>query len=246
MNKYVNDVDKDFKLCIKLENLLSKFYYVSVIISLILCVKFNNLLCVSLIVLHVLYIIADTLNDMIFKNFAENERRKTLISNAYGSDLTDKKTIGYYNNNEKNSIKKLGINVLESTFFTKNNTKIMLKENAIKIIINIIIWLVTILMMKDKNVALCITQSIFSSEILIGYLKLLYFNNKVSGLYNKLFTLFITNKYSNKHESQLLEYAFEYECLKSYGHILLSTKNFNENNEKWTSEWEDIKRKIKD
>ena len=28
MNKYVNDVDKDFQLCIKLENLLSKFYYV--------------------------------------------------------------------------------------------------------------------------------------------------------------------------------------------------------------------------
>ena len=115
MNKYVNDVDKDFQLCIKLENLLSKFYYVSVIISLILCVKFNNILCVSLIVLHVLYIIADTLNDVVFKNFAENERRKTLISNAYGSDLTDKKAIGYYNNNEKNPIKKLGINVFERT-----------------------------------------------------------------------------------------------------------------------------------
>ena len=47
---------------------------------------------------------------MIFKNFAENERRKTLLSNAYGSELTDKKTVGYYNNNEKNSIKKLGVN----------------------------------------------------------------------------------------------------------------------------------------
>jgi len=31
---------------------------------------------------------------MILKNYAENERRKTLLSNAYGSELTNKKAIG--------------------------------------------------------------------------------------------------------------------------------------------------------
>lgn len=245
MDEYINDVDKDFRLCIKLENLLSIFYYVSVFISLIICIKFNDILCITLIIIHVLYIMADAINDIIFKNFAENERRKTLLSNAYGSELTDKKAIGYYNNNEKNSIKKLGINVFESTFFTKNNTNIMIKQNAVKMIIDVIIWLVIVLIMKDKNIVLCITQSIFSSEILISYFKLLYFNNKVNGIYNKLFTLFITNKYSNKNESQLLEYSFEYECLKSSAHILLSSNNFTKNNAKWTVDWETIKNKIK-
>ncbi len=245
MDEYINDVDKDFRLCIKLENLLSIFYYVSVFISLIICIKFNDILCITLIIIHVLYIMADAINDIIFKSFAENERRKTLLSNAYGSELTDKKAIGYYNNNEKNSIKKLGINVFESTFFTKNNTNIMIKQNAVKMIIDVIIWLVIVLIMKDKNIVLCITQSIFSSEILIGYFKLLYFNNKANGIYNKLFTLFITNKYSNKNESQLLEYSFEYECLKSSAHILLSSNNFTKNNAKWTVDWETIKNKIK-
>ena len=245
MDEYINDVDKDFRLCIKLENLLSILYYVSTVISLILCIKFNNILCITLIIIHILYIMADTINDMIFKNFAENERRKTLISDAYGSELTDKKAIGYYNNNEKNSIKKLGVNVFESTFFTKSNTNIMIKQNTTKIIIDVIIWLVIILIMKDKNIVLCITQSIFSSEILISYFKLLYFNNKVNGIYNKLFALFITNKYTKKNKAQLLEYAFEYECLKSSAHILLSSSNFNQNNEKWTVDWESIKNKIK-
>lgn len=245
MDEYINDVDKYFRLCIKLENLLSIFYYVSVFISLIICIKFNDILCITLIIIHVLYIMADAINDIIFKSFAENERRKTLLSNAYGSELTDKKAIGYYNNNEKNSIKKLGINVFESTFFTKNNTNIMIKQNAVKMIIDVIIWLVIVLIMKDKNIVLCITQSIFSSEILIGYFKLLYFNNKANGIYNKLFTLFITNKYSNKNESQLLEYSFEYECLKSSAHILLSSNNFTKNNAKWTVDWETIKNKIK-
>lgn len=245
MGEYINDVDKDFKLCIKLENLLSIFYYVSIVISLIICIKFNDILCITLIIIHILYIIADAINDIIFKNFAENERRKTLLSNAYGSELTDKKAIGYYNNNEKNSVKKLGLNVFESTYFTKNNTNIMIKQNTIKMIVDVIIWLVIVLIMKDKNIVLCITQSIFSSEILISYFKLLYFNNKVNGIYNKLFTLFVTNKYSSNKEPQLLECSFEYECLKSSCHILLSSNNFNKNNTKWTEDWELIRNKIK-
>ncbi len=245
MEEYINDVDKDFKLCIKIEKLLSIIYYVSVILSLILCIKFNIILCIALIIIHILYIIADTINDVIFKNFAEDERRKTLLSDSFGNALTDKKAIGYYNNNEKNSLKKLGVNVFESTFFTKNNTNMMIKQNTVKIIIDIIIWLVIILIMKDKNIVLCITQSIFSSEILISYFKLLYFNNKVNSVYNKLFTLFITNKYSYKNEAQLLEYAFEYECLKSSTHIMLSSNNFNKNNSKWTSDWDNIKNIMK-
>lgn len=245
MKDYINDVDKDFKLCIKLEKLLTMFYYFSVVLSLILCVNFNIILCIALIIIHILYIIADTINDLIFKNYAENERRKTLLSNAYGIELTDKKAIGYYNNTEKESSKKLGVNIFESSFFTKNNTNIMIKQNSVKIIIDVILWLVMVLIMKDKNIVLCITQSIFSSEILISYFKLLYFNNKVNGIYNKLFTLFITNKYSSKKESQLLEYCFEYECLKSSNHILLSSNNFTKNNVKWTADWESIKNKIK-
>ena len=245
MEEYINDVDKDFRLCIKLEKLLSIFYYVSAVLSLILCIRFNIILCITLIIIHILYIIADSINDVIFKNFAENERRKTLLSNAFGNVLTDKRALGYYNNNEKSSLKRLGINVFESVFFTKNNTNMMIKQNTVKIIIDIIIWLVIVLIMKDKNIVLCITQSIFSSEILISYFKLLYFNNKVNVVYNKLFTLFITNKYSCKKEAQLLEYAFEYECLKSFAHIILSSNNFNKNNTKWTADWDNLKNLIK-
>lgn len=245
MEEYINDVDKDFRLCIKLEKLLSIFYYVSAVLSLILCIRFNIILCITLIIIHILYIIADSINDVIFKNFAENERRKTLLSNAFGNVLTDKRALGYYNNNEKSSLKRLGINVFESVFFTKNNTNMMIKQNTVKIIIDIIIWLVIVLIMKDKNIVLCITQSIFSSEILISYFKLLYFNNKVNVVYNKLFTLFITNKYSCKNEAQLLEYAFEYECLKSFTHIILSSNNFNKNNTKWTADWDNLKNLIK-
>lgn len=36
-----------------------------------------------------------------------------------------------------------------------------------------------------------------------------------------------------------------YECLKSSIHILLSSSNFNKNNVKWTTDWENIKKKIR-
>ena len=69
--------------------------------------------------------------------------------------------------------------------------------------------------------------------------------NKVDSIYDKFYSLFITNKYTARKESQLLEYTLEYECLKSFSHILLSSNNFNKNNKTWTLEWERIRSKIK-
>lgn len=74
MDEYINNVDKNFKLCIKLENLLS--YYVSIVISLIICIKSNDILCITLIIIHVLYIIADAINDIIFKTLLKPKEEK--------------------------------------------------------------------------------------------------------------------------------------------------------------------------
>ena len=76
MDEYINNVDKNFKLCIKLENILSIFYYVSIVISLIICIKSNDILCITLIIIHVLYIIADAINDIIFKTLLKPKEEK--------------------------------------------------------------------------------------------------------------------------------------------------------------------------
>lgn len=37
----------------------------------------------------------------------------------------------------------------------------------------------------------------------------------------------------------------DYECLKSYCKILISSKIFNKNNEKWSKEWNKILKKLR-
>lgn len=245
MKEYINEVSKDFDSCIALEKDLLILYIISLILSLILCFIFNNVICTLLILVHVFYIAIDTFNDIILKNYAENERRKTLLSNSFNSNLTEKKTKGYYNNNEKEPIKKMGINTFESVFFSKSNLELMVKSSSIKFILEMMVWLVLILIAKDKNLILCVTQCIFSTEILVNYLKLIYFNIKVTKIYDDFYKLFITERYSINTEPLLMEYVFEYECLKSYSHILLSDSNFRINNTEWSKEWNQISKEIK-
>lgn len=245
MKHYINEVAKDFDICEFFEKILVVIYVVSMIISLILCFKFNNLMCILLIICHIFYVIFDTFNDMILKNYAENERRKTLLANSFDANITEKKTNGYYNNEEKKSLKKMGINSFESVLFSRNNSKIMIKNNALKFIFEILIWLIIILIVKDKNIILCVTQCIFSTELLVNYLKLVYFYLKVNKIYGEFYKIFITEGYSKKLETITLQYVFEYECLKNYSHILLSQRNFENNNVSWSNEWDNLLKNIR-
>ena len=62
---------------------------------------------------------------------------------------------------------------------------------------------------------------------------------------DEFYQLFITKKYDEKKDQALiLEYVMEYECLKTYCHILLSNKNFAKINNTLSSEWGSIKNDI--
>lgn len=243
--KYINEVSKDYDKCILLDSILSKLFVVSVIISIILHFAKNDILCVGLIVIHIIYILIDLINDVIYKNYAEDERRKTLLSNAFSKDLSLKQTKGYYNNNEKNSIKKLGINAFESTLFSKNTSKKMLINEGIKFTIVFIIWIIFMINNEDINLMVLITQTIFSAEILVNLIKLCYFFFKSNDLYNQFYRMFIANEYNESQTALLLEYVFEYECMKNYCHILLSEKIFEIDNPTLKKEWAKISKKIK-
>lgn len=245
MSKKFVGIDKDFNICLKIEKFLYFIYYMSIIISLVLCFDFSKELCLVLIVAHVLYVLLNATNDLIFKNYAESESRKTILSNSHKTNLTSKKSNVYHDCESTNCIKRLGVNVYESALFSRNNSRLMIITSTIEIFIDMVIWLIIVLISKDQNIVLCVTQSIFSSEILINYLKLLYFNNKVNILCDNLYNIFVTNKYNNKKEAELLEYILDYECLKNFSHILLSTINFKRNEEEWIAEWNTILAKIK-
>ncbi len=123
----------------------------------------------------------------------KRERRKSLLKESFNINTTLRKTNKYYNNNEKPSIKKLGLNCYESAFFTKKVVDKMIFSYAIKISVFIIIYI--ILMIKSINIELLlvITQTLFSAEVLFYFIKLCYYKFQLDKYVKnfKIFSLFV-------------------------------------------------------
>ena len=244
-NSYRNDVAKDFKKSTNIEVFLKCIYFLIFSISVLNIFYEKDFIIYTLIIFNIIYISMSLLDDMIIKNKADSELRKTLLENAFSSDLTSKKMDGYYNNNIVPSMKKLGVDSFESVLYTKNTLSKMLIHEGIKTFLIFIIWLIIITKFHNKNLLLTITQTFFSFEILISYIKIIYYYAKVSNLYDSFYQLFVTNKYNEKNNrALLLEYVIEYECLKSYCHIILSNSIFNKYQADLSKEWDNIHKNI--
>lgn len=244
--KYRNDVDEDYNKSIKNENILTLLFIVILVISVINIFYTHEILIYILIIINLIYVIISIYDDMIMKNKAESERRKTLLSHAFSINITSKKTNGYYNNEFSPSIRKLGVDSFESTLYTKKNLSLMISSEGIKTFIIFIIWIIIITKFKNNELFYNLTQTFFSMEVLLKFIKLLYYYFNVSEIYDAFYQLFVTRKYNEKKDQALvLEYVMDYECLKTYCHILLSNNIFKKIKNDLSIEWENIKKEIK-
>lgn len=240
-DNYRNDVDVEYKKSLKNETILSILFVLIIIFSVVNIFFVREFIIYFLLFLNLVYVILSFYDSIISKNRAESERRKTLLANAFSINLTSKKTNGYYNNNLSPSIKKLGVDSFESTLFTKKNLSMMIISEGVKTFIIFLLWLIIITKFNDKELFYTLTQTFFSFEILFKFIKIVYYYIAVDKIYDDFYHLFITKKYNDSEEQALvLEYVMNYECLKTYCHILLSNKNFKKINEKLSVEWENI------
>lgn len=175
---------------------------------------------------------------------AENFRRRQLLSNAFGVPLTSEKTQLYYNNEISPSVLKLGVNVMENSFFAKHVCGEMAKYERIKVMIYTGLWLIAILNRStDLGLLLTLTQVLFSSEIIIHWLKTEMLRVRNETVYDKLYALFL-NKGASEDQNMtagiLDSFAF-YEASKASASIKQSTKIFNRLNPSLTEQWEEVR-----
>lgn len=242
--KYRNDVSKNYKICKILNNIFNICFLTSVILSVILLYDYSSVICNILITIYVFSFFCNIINNILI-DVAETENRKVNLSNAYNISLSEKKTIGYFNNNEDFGEQKLFINTFESVYFTKNILNKDVIKQTIITLIELITWFCLLLFIKNKNFVLLITQSIFSSEIIENYIKYIYYVIKVNSIYDSFHKLLITSKYSMENNPLLLSYCFDYESIKSSSRILINSKKFIKYNDYWSKEWSKIRKKIK-
>lgn len=175
---------------------------------------------------------------------AEEQRRLDLLSNSYAVSLTHENAVGYFNNNEKNPIRRLALSVMESSFFTKNIVAEMLLRERVKIGLYFVVWLICVLTRTaELSWIAAATQAVFSEELVAKWLRMEWLTRRSDAVYTKLHRLITTARGFNnsKCHAQVLESFSEYEAAKARASVALSEKIFKKRNPTLSSEWEKIR-----
>ncbi|MDP1442605.1 hypothetical protein [Priestia megaterium] len=205
-------------------------------------------------VINIIFIVA-TFGYFVFSNWlslfllreAQNKRRIHLLSNSLGVRLDDEHTNMYYNNSEEPSIIRLSINVFENSLFTWRVTEEMLKKERIKVLSYVLIWLLLVLIRDiNLNFIAVIAQTLFTTGLLINYIKLELLRSSCCQVFNEFRQIFLNNGSSISKEvtATLLSLVFRYETAVASMGIHLSSTTFHNINPTVTQEWERVKENV--
>lgn len=181
-------------------------------------------------------------NRLYFFPRAEDARRKEFLSNTFQFNLIHERTTGYYNNNETNPLRRIGVSALENLFFSKAILRRMAPVVRTKAILYFVLWIGAALW-RDTPLDWVSTaaQVVFSEEIISRWLRLEWARNRAENIYASTHSLYQLNPPQDKLAAYAISAFVDYESGKALGGILLSEAIFDKYNASLTSEWEIVK-----
>lgn len=246
-NERKDEAQELYDRCNKITNISNCLFLFNIAFSFVLIFNFTyrEVIAIVSLLTTIVYVLLVNINEIYFSNLAESERRKSLLKESFDVDTTLRDTNKYYNNEAQPSIEKLGLNCFESAFFTKKVVDTMLPINIIKIAILAIIYVILMIKLENMDLLLVITQTLFSAEIIFTFIKLCYYKFQLDKVCKEFQNIFLIIGLKNKESDVLiLDANMDYECLKNYCKISISSKIFFENNKKWSIEWQKLLSKI--
>ncbi|CAH2409370.1 hypothetical protein [Mesorhizobium escarrei] len=179
---------------------------------------------------------------------AEDARRRQILSHAFSTNLTHTSSPGYYNNEQENPLRRLAANVAESSFFTSEISKIMLRSLRAQVMAYVILFVVvaSIREFAIGYVAAAATI-VFGEQIAMRYLRLEWLRQRSENVHGRIKQMFQTAAEGSTpalEASIIYEFA-EYEASKAHASVSLSGRVFKANGERLSNEWEEIKASLK-
>jgi hypothetical protein len=250
----VDGIDRYYQPIERLDSLTSIMFWVSAVLSVIVLyggfvpwVPFKNVatvlftLCVISHLSFTLYLRFNLIP------FAEEKRRKQLLSNSFGVPLTPEETKKYYNNQLAPSVRKLGANILENSLYAKRICGRMAVRERKKIFGYFACWLIAVFW-RDTPIdfLVTITQTVFSGELIARLVSLELLRHKNEDLFEELYHEFLHQVDFNSHTGTacILDAFASYEAAKAAASLKQSTKIFNKMNEQLILEWAEIRSKL--
>ena len=173
---------------------------------------------------------------------ADDRRRLDLLSNSARIPLTHETTTLYYNNNETDPIRRLGVATMENSHFSRAIALSMVRTERIRVAIYsaalVITWLYRA---TDLEIAATAAQVVFSEQVVSRWLRLEWLRSRCDGAYDALYSLFQTMPARPTLHIRVLEHFSYYETSKANAGITLSEKLFARLNDALSREWEEIK-----
>ncbi|WP_215115713.1 hypothetical protein [Exiguobacterium sp. s80] len=251
-NERVDTVENYFKRVSIISKVSNILFWCSIILSFAIFFSeeylgLNILLTVFFILITVLYFIFSNWLSLFLLREAQNRRRVHLLSDSLGSKLDDEETNLYYNNPELPSLYRLGMNVFENSLFTLRVTEKIAIMERLKIILYLIVWISLMLVREtDLNLISIVAQTIFTTGILISWIKLEILRFTSEKIFKEFRQLFLTNgiEKNDKVIPIILNLVFSYETTVASMGVHLSSKIFHSINPNVSTEWETVKRNI--
>lgn len=248
MSKH-DGASKEYRISSRISNIQSWIFWINISICLVAYVFpmfISKFIFIAQIVLPILYCLLAFINNNYFWYSAEKKRRLLLFSDGCDKSFCNETTVEYYNNHYEGSFLRLAVNAFESSFFTTRIAKHMLIPSAIKGVIVLLLLFVISLLHCDYAFILIVAQAIFSGTLLVNFGNQCFYYMRVKNIYESFFTHFITQGITNKKQKDIIFVnVVEYECIKSFYQIRLSTKIFNKVNPSLKIEWKNMESKIK-
>lgn len=221
------------------------FFFANIIVVFIAsCVSQCELVELFQVLVPFLYLFVSVIDDCHCSYEAGRKRRKTLVENAFGIDVTEYKTYGYYNNHFSPSDLRFVVDNFESVFFTMRIVKQMLRNEIIKAIAAFVV-LITCLLFANINFLGIVMEGVLSAHLMYGTIAIIVFYFRVKAIYERLYGLLVSEACLNDCQLTLaLAEAIEYEVCKAHYKVRVSTKLFEKMNEHLSKEWRKIEAQI--
>jgi hypothetical protein len=245
----VDPISEKYASLRKGENIGDALFYAAALVSIIIVFvdhsKFPKLydlmqgLFVTVVALLFVLGLAVRLN---LKPAAEDARRLDLISNSTQVPLLPERSVGYYNNEQADPIRRLGLNTLENSLFSEAIASEMLPVERVKVAVYAVLFLGCLLYRQaDLGVVAAGAQAVLSEQIVSKWIRLEWLRSRCARVYDELFALFQSGATTPVVSARVLDAFTLYETSKANAALALSSKIFEKRNAELSKKWEQIK-----
>ena len=173
---------------------------------------------------------------------AHDARRKDLVSNAYSVPLTHERTEGYYNNNQTDPVRRLGVSTMESAYFTYSVLDSIAWKRRATALVYVLLFVSMVLYRGIPYEALGVAaQVVFGEEVIARHARFEWLLSRSKEVYERLYALFQSSPNKANIHARAVVWFARYEASKDNAAVPIPEREFKRMKPSLDQGWEKIR-----